>query len=85
MLKATDRNNGGRPEKTSTKEEPVSPTLRDLGIDKKISSLAQKIADLPEEKVEAVAKRVHTIADVQRERLDNICTVRHYAIRGMGG
>ena len=33
------------------------PTLADLGVDKKVSSLAQQIADLPMEKVEAVAKR----------------------------
>ena len=48
MLKETERNEGGRPLKTSTKKEPVFiPTLSDLGLDKKTSSLARKIAIRP--------------------------------------
>jgi hypothetical protein len=39
-----------------------APTLAELGIDKKISSLAQKIAALPEEKVAALAAKVETIS-----------------------
>lgn len=42
--------------------------LKDIGVDPKVSMLAQQIAALPMEKVEAVAKRVQTITDVQRER-----------------
>jgi len=34
MLKVTERHEGGRPLKTSTKVEPVSPTLSELGITK---------------------------------------------------
>ena len=46
MLKETYRNEGGRLLKTSTKKEPVFiPTLQDLGLDYKTSSLAQKIAE----------------------------------------
>lgn len=55
QLKETDRNEGGRPEKTGTKSVPVSaPTLKELGIDKKTSSMAQRLADLPREDFEAV-------------------------------
>jgi len=37
---------GGRPSKTGSDEEPVSrPTLADAGIDKKLSSRAQKLAE----------------------------------------
>lgn len=45
MLKAAPKNEGGRPvEKTGTTSEPVSstPTLADLGLDKKTSARAQK-------------------------------------------
>lgn len=41
---------GGRPLKTGTKPEPVS--LEELGIDKKLSSRAQKFAAVPEAKFE---------------------------------
>ena len=46
MLKATERNEGGRPlEKTGTDEVPVfTPKLADLKLTKKLSSLAQKLA-----------------------------------------
>jgi hypothetical protein len=50
MLKATKLSEGGRPvvdKITGSKIEPVindAPTLSDLGIDKKTSSLAQKLA-----------------------------------------
>ena len=69
MLKATKLAPGGRPyqKSTGTKLVPVG-TLADLGIDKKVSSLAQQIAALPLEKVEAVAKRVQSITNIQREQ-----------------
>ena len=52
MLKATERNNGAKGiGKSVVPKENRTPTLAALGIDKKISSLAQKIADLPDEKV----------------------------------
>lgn len=40
MLQAAPKNEGGRPEKTGSRPEPVSapPTLADLGIDKKTSA-----------------------------------------------
>ncbi len=62
MLKPSIPHQGGRPPTgNGTNMEPFRPTLAELGIDKKISSLAQKIADLPEEKVAALAARVETI------------------------
>lgn len=64
--KATEGlNQGGRPpEKTGSKSEPVSvarqeapaqpvPTLAEAGIDKKLSSRAQKLAAVPEDQFEA--------------------------------
>jgi hypothetical protein len=50
MLKETDRNGGGRPSKTSSKKVPVSntpQTLAKIGLSKKESSMAQKIAAMP--------------------------------------
>ena len=47
MLKATPRAKGGQPFQKSTgaKTEPVEDTLADLGLDKKTSAIAQKLAD----------------------------------------
>ena len=49
------------------------PTLEEMGIDKKISSLAQKIANLPKERLAAVAARVETLhkAHVSHNAGDN--------------
>ena len=44
MLRRMPKHLGGRPLKTGSKVEPV--TLADLGIDKKISMIAQQIASL---------------------------------------
>src|SRR5258708_5807123 len=53
MLKATERHRGGRPE-TGTDKEPVStPRLEDIGIDKKLSSRAQKLASISDRAIEA--------------------------------
>lgn len=48
VLQATDLSKGGRPRKTGTDAEPVSgapATLSELGISKKTSAEAQKLAD----------------------------------------
>jgi N6-adenosine-specific RNA methylase IME4 len=73
MLKETERNKGGNLEtlknvSTSTKREPVDdiPTLQELGIDKKISSLAQKVANLSDEQIEKVKKGI-TLASTLKE------------------
>lgn len=55
ILAAMPKNEGGRPLKTGAKPEPViTPTLADLGIDKKVSARAQKLAALPAEQFAAV-------------------------------
>lgn len=68
MLKDTELNEGGRPTKTGNKSVPVfTPTLADLGLDKRTSKLAQDIAALPEEKIEAVKQGVLSISKSLRE------------------
>jgi N6-adenosine-specific RNA methylase IME4 len=54
MLAKTDRHPAGRP-KIGPAGEPISmpPRLADLGIDKKLSARAQKIAAVPAERFEA--------------------------------
>ena len=55
MLKATPRNEGAKGIGTSAvPKENHTPTLAQLGLDKKTSSLAQKIASLPPEQLRAV-------------------------------
>ena len=51
MLKETERNVGARGIGKSVvpKENCTPPTLSELGIDRKISSLSQRIADLTNE------------------------------------
>lgn len=54
MLAQSDLQRGGRPSKTGSQSEPVSaPKLSDVGISKKLSSRAQKLAAVPEEEFEA--------------------------------
>lgn len=53
--KATGGTHGGRPTKLGAKQEPsfnAPPTLADMGIDKKLSSRAQKLAAVPEPEFE---------------------------------
>lgn len=51
MLARTERNPGGNP--TGSRSEPVAPTLSEIGIDKKLSSRAQKLASISERAIEA--------------------------------
>jgi hypothetical protein len=57
MLQKTERNTGAKGIGTSAVEhnDGTSPTLDELGITRDTSSIAQKLASLPEEKVEAIA------------------------------
>lgn len=49
MQREQPKAKGGQPyQATGSKLEPVTPTLKDLGIDKKLSSRAQKLAAIPE-------------------------------------
>jgi N6-adenosine-specific RNA methylase IME4 len=68
--KATGGTHGGRP-KLGTKRVPSSaapPTLKALGISKKVSAKAQKLARLPGKTVEAIADRKTTLAKAVREQ-----------------
>ena len=49
------------------KVNPTSPTLSDLGIDKKTSAVAQQLAALPEPIRHAIAARETTLAKVKHE------------------
>lgn len=62
---------GGRPSKTGANEEPVSLTLADVGIDKKLSSRSQKVGGIAEQAFEAMIDGVRQrIADGGRVSLD---------------
>ena len=52
MLRETERHEGGRPKATHDTVSQVSPTLSDMGVTGKQSSRWQKVADVPEEKLE---------------------------------
>lgn len=53
MLVELDLSAGGRPSKTGSKLEPVSATLTEIGIDKKLSMRAQSLARVPQQVFEA--------------------------------
>jgi hypothetical protein len=70
LEKAKGRTGPGRG-KAGVKAGPAfssAPTLAELGISKKVSSVAQQLADLPTQTREAIAQRETTIAKVRRER-----------------
>jgi len=66
-------NRGGRPQKTPSASEGVSmPTLKDVGIDYKLSSRAQRSAGIAEQAFEAMveAMRARMAGDRHRGSLD---------------
>lgn len=71
MLKATPKNKGMAGSMvTGSTREPVkdsTPTLADLGIDKKVSMVAQQLASLPDDMRQAVAKREATISQARKQ------------------
>ena len=73
MLKETPRNTGTRPvggDRFSGGTEMLPPenipTLAEMGLDKKTSKLAQDIAALPEEKLEAVKSGLIALSNVNK-------------------
>ena len=58
------------------KVNPTSPTLADLGIDKKTSSLAQRLAALSDVERNAIASRDKTLAEVTRTKKAEARSVR---------
>lgn len=71
MLKATERNKGANGViVTGSKRVPVMddrPTLSDLGLDKKISKLAQDVAALPAAQFELVRAGAIRLSEAQKE------------------
>lgn len=74
MLKAGPKNpgtrtvGGGKGAGGSIVEPPADvPTLADLGIDKKVSMVAQQLASLPDDMRQAVAKREATISQARKQ------------------
>jgi hypothetical protein len=64
--KATGGTHGGRPTKLGSKREPSSwapPTLADLGVSKKVASVAQQLAVLPAPMRDAIAEREISLHD----------------------
>ncbi len=53
LLASMEKNKGGRPDETGNIVLPVSPSLKELGIDKMQSSRWQRIASVSEEEFEA--------------------------------
>ena len=77
LLKQTPKAEGGRPRKTSTPSEQVSTlTLAEMGIDRKTSSLAQRLASLPEVERHAIATRDKSLAEVSRNQTAKARSVR---------
>jgi phage N-6-adenine-methyltransferase len=65
-------NEGGRPpEKTGADMEPVykPPTLAEAGIDKKLSSHAQKVAAIPEDEFEVIVGEWRETLETANERV----------------
>lgn len=70
MLKATPKNTGAKgigPIVVPDENRNQPPTLADLGIDKKVSMVAQQLASLPEDMRQAVAKREATISQARSQ------------------
>lgn len=82
MLKETPKNTGtrgqlsGRNSSGGTEIEPPEnniPTLADMGLDKKTSKLAQDIASLPDEQLEAVKQGVVSLSNAtNKQRRDKM-------------
>jgi hypothetical protein len=78
LLAETTKNKGINGTKLiGSKQEPVrdmTPTLCDLGVDKKISSLSQQLARMPKKEFEQVKEGVIGMAEalrqVKREKLN---------------
>jgi ParB family chromosome partitioning protein len=66
LLAETPKNQGAKAGKTGTKSVPLldeTPTLSDLGVDKKISSLSQQLARMPKKEFEQVRDGVVSMSE----------------------
>lgn len=62
-------NHGGRPLKTGSKKDPVSPSLADAGIDKHLADRARKIAAVPEKQFEGMVSEWRRKVNTENERV----------------
>jgi phage N-6-adenine-methyltransferase len=65
-------NTGGRPRETGATTEPVfseRPTLADIGVDKKLSSHAQRVAAIPEAEFEGIVGQWRDTLETENERV----------------
>ncbi|WP_245303511.1 MT-A70 family methyltransferase [Pseudorhodoplanes sinuspersici] len=70
LIRELDLHRGGRPRKTGTDEEPVSVVkLADLGVDKKLSSRAQKVGGIADRAFEAMIARMRHDMSASRVRV----------------
>lgn len=69
MLAEMDLSKGGRPKKTGSESEPVSPTLESLGIDKKLSSRAQKIGGIADRAFDLMIENMRRRMGEERTRV----------------
>ncbi len=70
MLKGMEKNVGAMKGKTGSKGEPLldpTPTLADLGLDKKTSMVAQQLAAMPEALRKEIVDREKSVLSVKRE------------------
>jgi ParB family chromosome partitioning protein len=66
LLAETPKNQGAKAGKTGTKSVPLldeTPTLAELGVDKKISSLSQQLARMPKKEFEQVKEGVVSMSE----------------------
>lgn len=66
LLAETPKNQGAKAGKSGTKSVPLldaTPTLSDLGVDKKISSLSQQLARMPKKEFEQVRDGVVSMSE----------------------
>ncbi len=87
---STGLNAGGRPRITGAGEEQVSglTTLEEIGVDRKLSSRAPRLAAMPKDRFEATMRtwrREHNEGDVgQYERDDCGIGARHFGAGFLG-
>jgi phage N-6-adenine-methyltransferase len=68
---ATGGEHGGRPKIDGSRAEPSNarPTLADIGVDKKLSSHAQKVAAIPEAEFEGIVGQWRDAIETENERV----------------
>jgi hypothetical protein len=69
--RASGGEHGGKAKLDGTRMEPSNPTptLKELGINKKTSSFAQRISELPKESLASVIDRRKSVSAATKEHL----------------